>query len=227
MTTRIAVFGTGDSSGEEDVPQPIKDAARGDCQPVYEDVPGVVFPGDQEARQVAGQAYVRAGERLADQYGALYINTMGDYGMHELRARVDTPVIGSGEAALRTALSLGASVSIVTIWPPMLRFLYEHVIADTGAEKAVRSIHHLSTDEEIGTMGQGDDFYSEMRACGTTSMNQIRATCETALKEDSAEVIILGCTCMYPTGPILKGEGLPVIEPMVNGYRYAELLALA
>ena len=42
MTTRIAVFGTGDSSGEEDVPQPIKDAARGDCQPVYEDVPGVV-----------------------------------------------------------------------------------------------------------------------------------------------------------------------------------------
>ena len=58
-----------------------------------------------------------------------------------------------------------------------------------------------------------------------TLMQQIRAACDQALKQDGADVVILGCTCMQPVAALLERDGLPVIEPMTAGYRRLEALA--
>ena len=227
MTRKIAVMGTGDDLVDQThVPDSIGRSSHLTFEPVLEPVPGAVFPDTPGARAITIEAYVDAGKRLAQQeYAALYINTMGDYGLHTLRDQVDIPVAGSGEASIRAALSLGRSFSIVTIWPPKFRFIYDHILTDTGAAGSCRNIHFLSADDELETMGQGDDFYSNMRACHIASLSLVRQTVARAVEADGADVVILGCTCMSHLGPILNEGGFPVIEPMITGYLYTEFLS--
>tara|TARA_B110000503_G_C7086993_1_gene387755 strand:- start:223 stop:912 length:690 start_codon:yes stop_codon:yes gene_type:complete len=227
MNRRIAVMGTGDDlTDQTDVPDPIAKVSHVGFEPVLESIPGAVFPDSPANRQIAIEAYVEAGKRLAQKdFAALYINTMGDYGLHILRDQLDIPVAGSGESAIRAAMSLGQTFSIVTIWPPKMQFIYDHILKDSGAEDQCRSVYFLSEDYEFGSMGQGDDFYTNMRACSISSLEQVRKAITQACEKDGAGAVILGCTCMSHLGPILKDEGFPVIEPMINGYRYTELLS--
>jgi len=227
MTGDIVILGTGDSSDDfSRLPDPIDALDHHVFRPVLTPVPGAVFPASPEARQVTVEAYLAAGKRWAENgCAALYINTMGDYGLGALRDVVDIPVIGSGEASIRAAMSMGQSFSIVTIWPPRMKFIYDHVLKDASAGDTFRSIHFLSADEELETMGQGGDFYSNMQACHFTTLTQVRQTMRQALDQEGADTVILGCTCMSSMAPILKAEGFPVVEPMATGYLYAEFLA--
>jgi|GEM_PF-937876 len=223
----IVILGTGDSSEDFSIlPGPIAALAHSTFKPILKPVPGAMFPGSPDARQITIEAYVAAGKRLAETgCAALYVNTMGDYGLHALRDAVDIPVAGSGEASIRTAMSMGDGFSIVTIWPPRLKFIYDHMLQDATANGACRSIHFLSEDDELETMGQGDDFYSNMQACHATTLDQIRKAMRLTLEQEGAESVILGCTCMSNMAPILRREGFPIIEPMSTGYLYAEFLA--
>jgi allantoin racemase len=224
---RIAVLGTGDAAAvDEQTPAPIRAAAGRGFQPELVDVPGAVFPATPEAREESARAYVAAG--LAAEgagYDALYINTVGDYGLQALRAVATIPVTGSGEGAIRQAGD--RPFAIVTIWPPALRFIYDHVLTDTGATDQCRSIHHIAANHDLDTLGEPHDFVQEMQACSLTSMARIRAACETALTREGAELIVLGCTCMQPVAALLQAEGLPVIEAMVAGYQHMESLLTA
>lgn len=221
---RIAILGTGDAAtGFDQTPAPILAAAGEGFVPELVDVPGAVFPATPAAREQSAQAYVAAGlaaERAG--YDALYINTVGDYGLQALREAAQVPVIGSGEGAIREAGQ--QDFAIVTIWPPALRFIYDHVLTATGATDRCRGIHHLSQDHDLDTLGEPHDFVQEMQSCSLTSMARIEAACRVALEQEGAEVIVLGCTCMQPVAGMLQAEGIPVIEPMVAGYQYAESL---
>lgn len=221
---RIAILGTGDAAtGDDQTPAPILAAAGDGFQPELLAVPGAVFPDTPAARETSARAYVAAGlaaERAG--YDALYINTVGDYGLQALREAAKVPVTGSGEGAIRQ--TDGKAFSIVTIWPPALRFIYDHVLSDTDATDRCRSIHHLSADHDLDTLGEPHDFVQEMQSCSITSMARIEAACQTALEQDGADIIVLGCTCMQPVAAILQEEGIRVIEPMVAGYQDAELL---
>lgn len=221
---RIAVLGTGDAAtGNEPTPAPILAAAGDGFQPELVAVPGAVFPATPAAREASAQAYVAAG--LAAErggYDALYINTVGDYGLQALRDAAGVPVTGSGEGAIRQAGQ--QAFSIVTIWPPALRFIYDHVLKATDATERCQSIHHLSQDHDLDTLGEPHDFVQEMQSCSLTSMARIEAACQVALEQEGAHVVVLGCTCMQPVARILREEGIPVIEPMVAGYQYAESL---
>ena len=221
---RIAILGTGDAAtGNAQTPAPILDAAGTGFAPELVDVPGAVFPATPTAREQSAHAYVAAGlaaERAG--YDALYINTVGDYGLKALREAAQVPVTGSGEGAIRQAGN--QAFAIVTIWPPALRFIYDHVLTDTGATDRCRGIHYLSQDHDLDTLGEPHDFVQEMQSCSLTSMARIEAACRVALEQEGAELIVLGCTCMQPVAAILQGEGMPVIEPMVSGYRHVEFL---
>ena len=224
---RIAVLGTGDAViPDAPVPVPIAAAAGAGFAPELVDVPGVVFPGTPEARQSCATAYLRAGlaaER--DGFDALYINTVGDYGLQALREQAEIPVTGSGEGSIqRTG---GRPFAIVTIWPPALRFIYDHVLADAKAAERCRAIHHLSADPDLATLGEPDDFVQDMKSCSLSSMARIRAACRVALQEQGAEVILLGCTCMQPVADLLRREQLPVIEAMTAGYLHLETMLAA
>jgi allantoin racemase len=222
---KLAILGTGDSNiADAPTPPPIAQAAS-NFEPNLRDVPGAVFPDTPLARQQCARAYLDAGlQAERDGYAGLYINTVGDYGLTELREASVIPVTGSGEGAIRTAQAHGQRFAIVTIWPPALRFIYDAILASTDAESDCLAIHHLSEDPDLATLDQADNFVSEMQACGITSMTKIREACLRGLEGDGADVIILGCTCMQPVGALLEADELPVIEPMVAGYRYLESL---
>ena len=222
---KLAILGTGDADTlNATTPAPIVAAAR-DFQPELRAVPGAVFPDTPAARERCARSYLDAGllaER--DGYSGLYINTFGDYGLAELRAASRIQVTGSGEGAIRTAQAAGQRFAIVTIWPPALRFIYDAVLAATGATLDCVAIHHLSEDPDLATLDQPDNFVTDMQACGMTTMARIREACRRGLEQDGADVIVLGCTCMQPTAALLEAAGVPVIEPMVSGYRYLESL---
>jgi len=221
---RIAILGTGDAAtGDEQTPAPILAAAGSGFQPELVAVPGAVFPATPAAREASALAYVKAGQAAERAgYDAIYINTVGDYGLQALRAVVTVPVTGSGEGAIRQAGD--RPFAIVTIWPPALRFIYDHVLTDADATDQCRSIHHLAANHDLNTLGEPHNFVQDMQACSLTSMARIRAACETALTRQGAEVIVLGCTCMQPVADLLQTEGIPVIEAMVAGYQHLESL---
>ena len=221
----LAILGTGDAdTGATEAPAPIRKAALF-SEPELVAVPGAVFPDSPANREASAVAYRDAGlDAERDGYAGVYINTVGDYGLATLREALDVPVTGSGEAAIRAALERGRRFSIVTIWPPALRFIYEHVLADTEANDACVSIRHLSNDPDLATLSEPDNFVRDMQACSLTSMEKIRAACEDATSSDGADVVILGCTCMQPVAALLEADGFPVVEPMTAGYRYLERL---
>lgn len=222
---QLAVLGTGDAEvPDADVPAPIREAATS-SHPVLLDVPGVVFPDSPAAREACARAYIDAGTAAdGGGYDGLYINTVGDYGLHRLRQAVGIPVTGSGEAAILEAREHGR-FSFVTIWPPALAFIYQAILDAAAANEDCVSIHHLSADPQLATLGRPGNFVERMQACSLTSMQQIRAACSEALERDGADVVILGCTCMQPVAALLERDGLPVIEPMTVGYRRLETLA--
>lgn len=223
MVKRIAVLGTGDAPvPDTPVPDPIMAAAE-HSEPALIDLPGAVFPGTPEAAAVCASVYVDAGLAAEREgYAGLYINTVGDYGLADLREAASVPVGGAGEGAIRTALAGAERFAIVTIWPPALRFIYDALLQATDTTGHCVAVHHLSEDADLATLGEDDNFVARMQGCGLTSMAVIRETCEKALEEDQAEVIILGCTCMHPTAALLRADGIPVIESMAAGYRYLE-----
>jgi allantoin racemase len=157
-------------------------------------------------------------------FDALYINTVGDYGLAELRQRVSIPVTGSGVASIKAASMLGADFSIVTLWPPQMEFIYRRVLEATGAADLCRGIHFLSQDSDLKTMGAEDNVITQIQSCQLVPMQNVRSACELALEADGSDTIIMGCTCMAGMAPFLRGAGLPVIEPMLTGYLAAEML---
>lgn len=222
----IAILGTGDAqtTGDAPVPPPIAAAAT-HYQPELRPVPGAIFPGTPMARDACARAYLDAGlcaER--DGCAGAYINTVGDYGLAALRRACGIPVTGAGEGAIRTARDRGRYFAIVTIWPPALRFIYDALLAATESARDCVAIRHLSEDADLATLDRPDNFVSDMRGCSLVTMGRIREACRGALEDEGADVIILGCTCMQPVAALLEEDRLPVIEPMVAGYRYLESL---
>jgi allantoin racemase len=222
---RLAILGSGDTpDGGIILPQPLNDSEKA-FHPELLEVPKSIFPDSLSARKICVSAYYETGLGAEYKgYDGIYINTVGDYGLSELRRNCNIPVTGAGEGSIKTALQSGETFSIVTIWPPSMRFIYDEVLSYCDAVKNCLSIHHLSKDSDLSTLGETDNFVKKMQSCGLTSMNNIRQSCEESLNKDHAETIILGCTCMNPVGAILVKEGFPVIEPMVTGYQYLKKL---
>lgn len=225
---RIAVLGVGDGGrGGETVPDPILELASTGIEPVLRPLRDSAFPGTPGGRAIAARAYLAAGiEAEEEGFDAVLVNTVGDYGLPELRARLRIPVVGCGEAAIRLASLRGAGFSIVTLWPPQMGFIYRLVLAQAGAEAGFRGIRHLSQDADLENLhGEGDPIAAFM-ACGFAPMQEVKAAIGAELGGGAASVI-LGCTCMAGMLPILREAGLPVIEPMRAGWLAAEALLRA
>ena len=76
-------------------------------------------------------------------FDAVVVGHFQDGGVHELRAALDIPVVGLGEAALHNAMMLGESFGLVTINPGFLSFHRDQVLRyQLGAKFAgVRAMH--------------------------------------------------------------------------------------
>lgn len=222
----IAVLGTGDATeviADTPLPPPLLALDRA-SDAVLLPVPGAVFPTIPKDRAQCATAYVAAGLNAeASGATALYINTVGDYGLSALRAAAKVPVAGSGSASIRTALVDAECFAFVTLWPPAMRFIYDAILEETGTTEQCVELIHLSDDSLLENPMGPREAMGHMQACGLTTVNAVVDAIESVRTRYPGCAMILGCTCMYPLAPRLAELGLAVIDPMRAGYE--QLLA--
>lgn len=222
---RIAVIGTGHTATGGTLPPATiaNRVAPGITAELVETEQGV-FPGTPQAREQTEREYIKTGQEAARAgYDAIFINTVGDYGLKELRSIVGIPVIGAGEAAMLFARALGTPFAIVTIWPPTLAFIYDGLIADYGMGEYCAGVRYAMAENSLDTLGDDDNFVEKMRRGDVDSLDNVIAHCHKAL-EAGARTIVMGCTCMAPIADSLAAAcDAPVIEAMATGYGMTEL----
>ena len=223
---KIAVIGTGfRRTGDPTPPQEILDMKGAGYDPQLVETRLPAFPVNEINRHLAEVANVEAGLRSeADGFDAVFINTVGDYGLSALRSAVRIPVIGAGQATMHAACQLGSKFSIVTIWPPQLLFIYHGLLQLYRMEDRCVSIRCVSQDEELDTLADDENFVTDMRAGEVTQQDRIVRDCERAIAEDGADTIMLGCTCMSPIAhEIAARVDAPVLNPLATGYAATEM----
>ncbi len=143
---------------------------------------------------------------------ALVVACFYDPGVRELREMLDIPVVGVGEASMHLASLLGHRFSILVgrrKWIPKMSdnaLLY-------GFERRIASWRPIEFTVEQLHMGPERAFDS------------LAIEAEAAVREDMAEVVILGCAAMEGTTRLLSDRiGVPVVDPVVAGFKTAEML---
>jgi allantoin racemase len=148
------------------------------------------------------------------------INSFADYGIDALRAVLDIPVIGAGEATLLAAARAGRRFAIVTVWPRSMQFLYDERLRAVAVAEQCVAIRHFTMEDELARLGQETGVMARMHRGETEVIDGLRAECARAVREDGAECIVLGCTCMGPIGPALEAScEVPVLESSRVGLR--------
>lgn len=223
---KIAVIGTGfRRTGDRKPPNEIL-AVRGEgFEPLLAETRMPAFPINEINRNMSEIANIETGLRSeAEGFDAVFINTVGDYGLSALRSAVRIPVIGAGQATMHAACQLGTRFSIVTIWPPQLLFIYHGLLQLYRMEDRCVSIRCVSQDEELDTLAEDENFVTDMRSGEVTQQDRIVRQCEKAINEDGADTIMLGCTCMSPIAhEIAARVSAPVLNPLTTGYKATEM----
>ncbi|PPR79833.1 MAG: hypothetical protein CFH01_00141 [Alphaproteobacteria bacterium MarineAlpha2_Bin1] len=224
---KIAVIGTGFRiTGSETPPKEILNvkSQNFDARLIETDLPS--FPVNEINRQISEIAIVEAGLRASQKkFDGIFINTVGDYGLNSLRSALDIPVVGAGQSSMYTAMQLGKKFSIVSIWPPKLKFIYENLLNLYKVSTRCASIRFISEDRELDTLSDEKNFVTEMRDGEISQRERIINECNNAINIDGADTILLGCTCMSPiSNEISNSLTVPVLNPMTLGYKYLETL---
>lgn len=223
MKYKIAIIGTGFTpSGGTVPPAEIADIVGDDFSAILFETESTEFPSTPAKRALVVDAYVELGLKIAALgYDAIYINTVGDYGLAELRAQLDIPIVGAGETAAVTASHIGEKFSIVTIWPSSMGFIYSDLLQATKTDDQCQQVHYLSKDEDLTELANTDNFVTELRSCSMTAFSALKQ----AIKEQTgkkSDCIIIGCTCMAPAASKLANQSIPLLDPMTLGYRFCE-----
>ncbi len=224
MNKRICVLGTGDRPASRQHVSAILGDWASEQFRVELLLPRLsVFPGNPEQRALSELGYIDAGLAAADSGAdALFINTVGDYGLYPLRGLVDIPVIGAGESSYLAACALAPRFAVVTIWPPKLRFLHDDALKRYQMTERCAGIFHVSSDPEMASTGD-PGFIEELRRCDLGLIERVVETCYAALRNSGVSTLILGCTCMSGIRDRLARDiTATILDPMRVGYQYTE-----
>ncbi len=150
----------------------------------------------------------------AEGYDAVCIDTMSDSGLHPLRSRLKIPVVAPAVASMHLACMLGHKFSIITMWDKWIHLYKKHLdeykLWDRCA--SLRHIGEIPNLEELLT-GKEETF------------KKLEAESWKAIKEDGADVIILGSTTMHQSQKYLAERlPVPVLNPGLIAYKIAEML---
>jgi len=186
-----------------------------------------VFPHTPYERGLAVIAYLEAAiaaERAG--FDAVMINTLGDYGIDEMKSALRIPVVGAGEATIALSANLGRRFSIVILWPPKMNFIVEERLRAGAATGRCVSIRNVLVNDEIAGTSDAISAMAGMQApSASTVLDRVIAQALAAVREDGADTIVLGCTCMAPIAPRVAAQlPVPVLDPMRTGYTVAETL---
>jgi allantoin racemase len=186
---------------------------------------GGAMPVDAVAALLSEVSTVEAAMR-AEQLGYDGV-LIADYGLTACRDVLTIPVVGTGQAGMLTAAGLGQTFGIVTIWPPSTGPVYRAAVDEIGLGSRFAGVRHVTSEPELATLADGDNFYTRMRAREHSIVERILTEID-RLVEHGADVVMLGCNCMTPVGRALAAQAaVPVVDPLLAGYRFLEtLLAL-
>ncbi|HET7678482.1 MAG TPA: aspartate/glutamate racemase family protein [Candidatus Limnocylindrales bacterium] len=149
-------------------------------------------------------------------YDAVVVGCCYDPGVRVARELVDIPVVGPLEAAMNHASYFGHRFTIIT----------DHRKAVPWIEDLVR-LHGAGNCRRVRCI---DWYVTQMIQDPTRVADDAATEAATALREDDAEVVILGCTiiagCLerevMTTG---RHRGLPILNPNLMALKAAETLA--
>jgi Asp/Glu/hydantoin racemase len=159
---------------------------------------------------------------VEDGCDAVFINTVDDCGIQYMRAALQVPVVGAGQAGMQLAAGLGKRFAIVTVFPPELAPMYEGLVHGYGFDAFYAGTWFVTRNDEKLTAGSPE--VHEMRSRQGALLERARQVARDAVAA-GAEAIVLGCTCMSPArDAIASGLPVPVIDPLVAAHKMAELL---
>ena len=148
-------------------------------------------------------------ERWNEQYGGFIIACHSDVGVDLLRELTEKPVIGIGEASMLFALPLGHKFSILSLKRKKIP-QKEDLVKKYGLENRCASIRVTG----LGVVDNDREKREKLIREGIK-----------AVKEDGAEVLILGCAGMAGLDKeIEKVVGVPVIDGVVSAIMIIESL---
>ncbi len=138
-----------------------------------------------------------------------------DTGLEAARCITDVPVVGIGEAAFHFAACLGAEFSVVTTLARSVPAL-KHNLVKYGLEHKCAKVRAA----EVPVLAL-EDAHSD--AC-----SRISEVIAQSIREDGAEVIVLGCAGMTDLAQSLAQQhGIPVVDGVASAVKMLEgLVAL-
>lgn len=160
-------------------------------------------------------AVIQAGiQAQEDGFDAVCINTVSDSGLAALRSRLSIPVLAPGQSAFHMASMLGHKFSILTMWERWFP-LYRKTLKEYGLESRVASIRAIEVRPDTVELLSGkEDFVFAL----------LEETALKAIRDDGADVIVLGSTTMHQSHAYLASRlPVPVLNPGVIAYKLCEL----
>ncbi|HSN72031.1 MAG TPA: aspartate/glutamate racemase family protein [Steroidobacteraceae bacterium] len=151
---------------------------------------------------------------------AIIIDCMGDPGLHACREVVTIPVIGPSQTAMHIGSLLGHRFSFVTVLD-RLRAMVGKLVASYGLSDNYASFRAV----DIPVLDIGHD----LGVLNTALAREATA----AVKEDGADVIVLGCTGFLGCATAMRSQLLaagcdvPVIDPIPLAVHVADALVKA
>lgn len=149
-------------------------------------------------------------EEWKGSYDGFIVACHSDVGVDLLRELTDKPVIGIGEASMLVALPLGHKFSVLSLGRKKIP-QKEDLIRKYGLETRCSSVR-------ITGLGVVATSYEEEK-------DKLIEAGKRAIKEDGAEVLILGCAGMAGLDKeIEKAVGVPVIDGVASALLIVESL---
>ena len=145
-------------------------------------------------------------------YDAVILACFSDPGLHAAREISTIPVIGIEESSFHVAAMLGAKFSIMT--PRKARI-------HTKKEE----VHKFGLDYYLASVRSLDLSVAETDADPEKTKQRVFGEATKAVKEDGAEVIILGCAGMAGYAPEIEQKlNIKVIDPTAVALKIAEAM---
>ncbi len=143
-----------------------------------------------------------------DGIDAIVVDCMGDTGLSAIRAAVSIPTLGPAQTSMHFAAMLGRRFSVVTMLPEHHAHICE-LAESNGLEDRLGPPRSVAMP-----------ILAAMREVQRMKEALLQSIIQ-AVRDDSAEVIILGCTSMAGMGAEMKAglanadvKAIPVIDPI-------------
>jgi len=143
---------------------------------------------------------------------AVSIGCFYDPGVRALREQLGIPVVGVGEASMHLASLLGHRFSVLVGRKKWIPLMSDNALA-YGFERRIASWRSI------------ERTVAQLHADPEAAFQAMAAQAEIAVRDDRAEVIVLGCAAMEGAALRLSERiGAPVVDPVVAAFKLAEML---